>query len=261
MPPVVLDVGSGSGILALAALRLGAERAVCYDTDPLAVEATVANAGANDLADRVTAHLGSLPPEPAEPYPLVLREPRHGSSPSTWPGRLAAHTAPAGTLLASGIIETRADEVVRSLTAAGFVLDSRLDDGEWVSARTPPKRAAASALAGPSDRLKCGHPAGVISDHLSLCAAPIDWHYLRSVRWTVPPFFASWRAVRGPGQCRAPGEAGSPPAQTATRSRCSTAWGGEVRVPARRRRVFVVERGGAPAGSGHRTSSRSGRRS
>ena len=55
MPPVVLDVGSGSGILALAALRLGAERAVCYDTDPLAVEATLANAAANDLADRVTA--------------------------------------------------------------------------------------------------------------------------------------------------------------------------------------------------------------
>jgi ribosomal protein L11 methyltransferase len=133
MPSVVLDVGSGSGILALAALRLGAERAVCYDTDPLAVEATRANAEANGLADRVTASLGSLPAT-GEPYPLVvanlvaavlidLAEP------------LAAHTAVGGTLLASGIIEGRADEVLARLTAKAFVLDRRLDDGEWTSLR------------------------------------------------------------------------------------------------------------------------------
>ena len=135
MPPVVLDVGSGSGILALAALRIGAERAICYDTDPLAVDATLANAAANGLAERVTAHLGSLPPmPPAGPYRLVvanlvaavlidLAEP------------LAAQTAPGGTLIASGIIESRADEVLAALTDAGFCLDSRLDDGEWVSLR------------------------------------------------------------------------------------------------------------------------------
>jgi ribosomal protein L11 methyltransferase len=133
MPPLVLDVGSGSGILALAALRLGAERAVCYDTDPLAVEATLANAAANDLAGRVTAQLGSLPPKPVgDPYPLVianlvaavlvdLAEP------------LAAHTAAGGILLASGIIESRADEVLEALTGTGLALEGRLDDGEWVS--------------------------------------------------------------------------------------------------------------------------------
>jgi ribosomal protein L11 methyltransferase len=133
MPPVVLDVGSGSGILALAALRLGAERAVCYDTDPLAVEATLANAEVNGLAARVTASLGSLPAT-GEPYPLVvanlvaavlidLAEP------------LAAHTAAGGALLASGIIEGRADEVLGALTASALVLDHRLEDGEWVSLR------------------------------------------------------------------------------------------------------------------------------
>jgi ribosomal protein L11 methyltransferase len=133
MPLVVLDVGSGSGILALAALRLGAERAVCYDTDPLAVQATLANAEANGLASRVNANLGSLPTT-GESYPLVvanlvaavlidLAEP------------LAARTAAGGTLLASGIIEGRADEVLGALTDAGFALGGRLDDGEWVSVR------------------------------------------------------------------------------------------------------------------------------
>jgi ribosomal protein L11 methyltransferase len=133
MPPVVLDVGSGSGILALAALRLGAERAVSYDTDPLAVAATVANAAANDLGDRVTANLGSLPARPAvERYALVLAN-LVAAVLIDLAEPLAAHTAPSGTLLASGIIDTRADEVVAALTDAGFALAGRLDDGEWVS--------------------------------------------------------------------------------------------------------------------------------
>lgn len=135
MPSVVLDVGSGSGILALAALRLGAERAVCYDTDPLAVAATLANAAANGLADRVTANLGSLPPEPSgEPYPVVLAN-LVAAVLIDLAEPLAAHTAAGGTLLASGIIDTRAGEVLTALSAAGFVSDQRLDDGEWVSLR------------------------------------------------------------------------------------------------------------------------------
>jgi len=133
MPPVVLDVGSGSGILALAALRLGAERAVCYDTDPLAVEATLANAATNDLADRVSAQVGSLAATPPqEPYRLVLAN-LVAAALIDLAEPLAAHTAPGGTLLASGIIEARADEVLAALTASGFALEGRLDDGEWVS--------------------------------------------------------------------------------------------------------------------------------
>lgn len=133
MPPVVLDVGSGSGILALAALRLGARRAVCYDTDPLAVEATLANAEANGLADRVTAQLGSLPASPpADPYPLVLAN-LVAAVLIDSADRLAAHAAPGGRLLASGIINTRADEVLAALADAGFVAEQRLDDAEWVS--------------------------------------------------------------------------------------------------------------------------------
>ncbi len=135
MPPVVLDVGSGSGILALAALRLGVERAVCYDTDPLAVEATLANAAANDLGDRVTATLGSLPAAPSgEPFPLILAN-LVAAVLIDLVQPLAAHTAPGGTLLASGIIETRADEVIAALVAGGYVLGERIDDGEWVSLR------------------------------------------------------------------------------------------------------------------------------
>jgi ribosomal protein L11 methyltransferase len=133
MPSTVLDVGSGSGILALAALRLGAKHAVCYDTDPLAVEATLANAAANDLADQVSAHAGSLLPTPTtERYALVLAN-LVAAVLLELAEPLASHTAANGTLLASGIIEGRADEVIAALNDAGFALEGRLDDGEWVS--------------------------------------------------------------------------------------------------------------------------------
>jgi ribosomal protein L11 methyltransferase len=134
MPATLLDVGIGSGILALAALRLGAERAVGLDTDPLAVEAAVANAGRNGLADRLVASVGTLPETPTTSYPLVLANLVAAVLVELAP-RLAAHVAPGGVLLASGIIEPKAGAVVRALAAAGMEVVTRRDDGEWVSLR------------------------------------------------------------------------------------------------------------------------------
>lgn len=135
MPPRVLDVGSGSGILALAALRLGAARVDCLDTDVEAVRAITANAAANDLAGRVTATLGTLPGEPhAAPYPLVLANLVAAVLVELAP-RLATHMAPAGTLIASGIIVERQGEVEVALTGAGLRTAERLRDGDWISLR------------------------------------------------------------------------------------------------------------------------------
>lgn len=135
MPPRLLDVGCGSGILALAALRLGAGRADACDTDPLAVEATRANAVANGLAERVTAWQGTLPAAPAaEPYQLVLAN-LVAAVLVALAARLVAHTAPGGTVLASGIIEGRAAEVRDAFTAAGLSIAAERHDGEWVSLR------------------------------------------------------------------------------------------------------------------------------
>jgi ribosomal protein L11 methyltransferase len=134
MPATVLDVGCGSGVLALAALRLGASRAVGIDTDPLAVAAARDNAERNGLADRLTIADGTLPPEPVERYPLVLANLVAALLVELAP-RLAAHVAPGGTLLAAGIIEPRAPEVIAALSTAGLRPVDRRDDGEWVSLR------------------------------------------------------------------------------------------------------------------------------
>ncbi|MDQ6682831.1 MAG: 50S ribosomal protein L11 methyltransferase [Chloroflexota bacterium] len=132
MPSPILDVGCGSGILALAALRLGAGRAICYDTDPLAVAATTANAAANALADRLEARLGTLPAVPAERVRLVMAN-LVAAVLVELAERLAVHCRRGGTLIASGIIAERGAEVGSELRAAGFVERDRLEDGDWLT--------------------------------------------------------------------------------------------------------------------------------
>jgi ribosomal protein L11 methyltransferase len=134
MPHRVLDVGVGSGILSIAALRLGADSAVGYDTDPLAVAAAGDNAERNGLGERLVVRKGTLPGEAGERYPLVLANLVAALIVELAP-RLADHLGPGGVLLASGIVTDRANEVIAVLEGAGLVLRERRDDGEWVALR------------------------------------------------------------------------------------------------------------------------------
>ena len=134
MPSRILDVGIGSGILALAALRLGAERAVGYDTDPLAVAAAGENARRNGLGDRLDLRSGTLATTADERYPLVLANLVAAVLIDLAPP-LSNHLAADGVLLASGIIAPRAAEVVAAMSAVGLRMADRRDDGEWVSLR------------------------------------------------------------------------------------------------------------------------------
>lgn len=133
MPDAVFDVGCGSGVLSLAAVRLGARRVMAIDTDPLAVEATRANAARNGIGATIETRLGTLGAGDRS-YPLILANLVAAVLVELAPS-LAHSLAPGGALLASGIIEPRADEVVAAMAAAGLVVAARLDDGEWVSLR------------------------------------------------------------------------------------------------------------------------------
>jgi len=97
----ILDYGSGSGVLAFAALRFGAARAVGVEIDPEALATSVVNAEMNGLADRFVAQ---LPEEEAatEQYPLVVANILAGTIVELRE-LLAARVAPGGTLLLSGI--------------------------------------------------------------------------------------------------------------------------------------------------------------
>lgn len=126
-----LDVGCGSGILAIAAVRFGATTAVGVDTDPIAIEATGANARRNRLARRITARTGSLPSgEP--PFDLVLANLIAGVLVPLAPA-LCDEIVHGGALVASGIFVDREDDVRRAFRTVGLDVRSRSSEGDWVA--------------------------------------------------------------------------------------------------------------------------------
>jgi ribosomal protein L11 methyltransferase len=127
----VLDVGCGSGILAIAALRLGAGTATGVDTDPIAIEATLANARRNAVTRRLSARLGSLPTgEP--PFDLLLANLIAGLLVPMAP-LLRDELRPGASMLASGIFVDRDAEVRAAFEAAGLVVGPRWVEGDWVA--------------------------------------------------------------------------------------------------------------------------------
>jgi len=127
----VLDVGCGSGILAIAAGLFGAGELVGLDTDPIAIEATQANARRNGLVRRLSARQGSLP-SGDPPFDFVLAN-LIASVLVALADELAAELRPRGRLLASGIFVDREAEVRLALEAAGLAVVDRVADGEWVA--------------------------------------------------------------------------------------------------------------------------------
>ena len=127
----VLDVGCGSGILAIAAIRLGASSALGLDPDPIAIEATSANARRNRIARLVRARDGTIPSGEG-PFDVVLANLIASLLVRLAP-ELHAELAPGGMLLASGIFADRETEVRDAFARAGLRVTDRLAEGDWVA--------------------------------------------------------------------------------------------------------------------------------
>lgn len=131
----VLDVGCGSGILAIAALLLGAGRALAIDLDPEAVRVAAENCAINGLADRCRVERASgdgrdQPLAHGERYPLVLANiETRVLVPAA--GALTACLQPAGVLILSGILAPERDRVLAAYAPLQTLAVCEL--GGWVA--------------------------------------------------------------------------------------------------------------------------------
>ena len=129
---VLLDVGCGSGILSVAALLLGAKRAVGVDIDPLAVKVAVQNGALNGLSAPAYSVLqGNLTDKVEGTYSLVTANIVADAIMMLTPD-ICRFLAPGAVYIVSGIIDIREDEVLSVLAANGFTVCSRREKNGWI---------------------------------------------------------------------------------------------------------------------------------
>lgn len=122
----VIDYGCGSGILAIAAALLGAERIICVDTDPQALEATQANAERNQV--KLETYLPDDCPDVQADLMLanILAGPLQMLAPT-----LAKLTKPTANIILSGILESQAQDVSQTYQAY-FDMQPLQQKQEWI---------------------------------------------------------------------------------------------------------------------------------
>lgn len=117
----VLDIGTGSGILAIAALKLGAAVAEGVDIDPVAVRTAGENAALNGVANELTVLVGDLSDKASGKYDIITANIVANAIMALAPA-VPGLMADDAVFIASGIIDSRKDEVIAALEAAGLAV-------------------------------------------------------------------------------------------------------------------------------------------
>ncbi len=129
---VCIDVGCGSGILGISAIKLGAKYAYLTDIDYVAVESAKHNAEINGVAQSVTVAHSNLLENSDVKGDIILAnitaEILCGLAPS-----IPKNLKEGGTLILSGIIESRLNMVIKAFTAQKLTLEEKIKDGEWIA--------------------------------------------------------------------------------------------------------------------------------
>lgn len=128
----VMDVGTGSGILAIAAARLGAEDILAIDIDPDAVKVAKENVALNHVERQVRVVVGDLCKSEAMPCDLAVAN-IVADAICMLAGPLTRHLEKDGLLICSGIIREKEQQVMDAAAEAGYTLFDRIEKGEWVA--------------------------------------------------------------------------------------------------------------------------------
>jgi len=128
----VMDVGTGSGILAIAAARLGATDILAIDIDPDAVKVAKENVALNGVEKQVRVVVGDLCKSEAMPCELAVAN-IVADAICMLAGPLTRHLVKDGLLICSGIIREREQDVLAAAKEAGYTVYDRIEKGEWVA--------------------------------------------------------------------------------------------------------------------------------
>ena len=126
----VLDVGTGTGVLAIAALVLGAESALGVDIDPWSVANGRDNAALNGVADRLEVREGSLDVVPEAGFDVVVADIIRSILEPLLPG-IVERAAPGAPVVLSGLLVTERDHVVGVAEGLGLALEAEAEENEW----------------------------------------------------------------------------------------------------------------------------------
>jgi ribosomal protein L11 methyltransferase len=134
----VIDVGCGSGILSIGALKLGAGRALAVDIDQASVDATHENAAANGIKTGLLVGLGSVDELLSNKFefqqaPLVLANILANILIRLLESGMGKLVCKDGVLILSGILEEQADNVLQVAVKQGFKLIEKRQIGDWVA--------------------------------------------------------------------------------------------------------------------------------
>lgn len=128
----VMDVGTGSGILAIAAAKLGAKDVLAIDIDPDAVKVARENVALNAVDGHVRVVVGDLCKGETMPCELAVAN-IVADAICMLAGPLTRHLQRNGLLICSGIIREREQDVLLAAEKAGYAVYDRIEKGEWVA--------------------------------------------------------------------------------------------------------------------------------
>ena len=128
----VLDAGCGTGVLAVAALKLGAARALGFDIDPWAERNAIENAELNGVADRFEVREGSVEVVPETGFDVCLANINLNAHRLLVP-ELVARLAPGAPLLMAGLLRTDHEAIAAILAQSGYRITEEAVENEWMA--------------------------------------------------------------------------------------------------------------------------------
>ena len=134
----VLDAGTGTGVLAIAAVKLGAASAIGFDTDEWSFANAVENTRLNGVPGSVTIRQGDLASVPESGFDLIVANIQKNVIEEMLPG-LVSRLARPGTIILSGLLAGDREEMAALIAAAGLTLRDEIAEGEWIAYAAGPQ--------------------------------------------------------------------------------------------------------------------------